>query len=145
MAKKELEYYNSEITSNEPDERTKQRRYLEVLGNAHTKMWVEVSRIDWMIADSQKRIEQLRSVGKDGKVKWLPSVSGTAASTELQSSQFLTEGLHKMSLVHKERVEKMRSETYRSLENLETAEELGSQKIFDRETGEMKPLVSVAL
>ncbi|EME87522.1 uncharacterized protein MYCFIDRAFT_75370 [Pseudocercospora fijiensis CIRAD86] len=53
-----------------------------MLGSVHTKTWLEASSCDWMIADSKKRIEQLRSAATNsGKVSWRAGCSDLAAKT----------------------------------------------------------------
>ena len=70
---REAEYYNLG-TATPPDEKLQKRRYVETLGTVHTKVWIELSQCDWMIADSQKHIEQLRSANNSevGRVTWRP-------------------------------------------------------------------------
>ncbi len=82
---KEAEYYRAKTSDNASDISMK-RRYVEILGSMQYKLWARASAYDWMIADSQKRIEQIRSAHKsaDGKtVTWRPSPS---SSGPLESS-----------------------------------------------------------
>lgn len=91
LAQKEADYYNMATDSPDSNEKVRKRRYLEALGNVQTKIWVEVSKLDWMIMDSNKQIEQFRSAKahENGNVTWLPSLSNQAASAEPQESKSL--------------------------------------------------------
>ncbi|KAK3722213.1 hypothetical protein LTR37_002646 [Vermiconidia calcicola] len=111
LAEKEIEYYGLDADAG-PYEKTKRRRYLEVLGNIHTKVWVEASKCDWMIADSQKRIEQLRSAAgtPDGKVTWLPPLSTPAPAAESHLSEDVLKASVKLVQARKQAVEGMRTE-----------------------------------
>ncbi|KXS96193.1 hypothetical protein AC578_2817 [Pseudocercospora eumusae] len=80
LSEKELDYYNSPGTSEDSPDKAAKLRYLETLGSVHTKTWLEASSCDWMIADSKKRIEQLRSAAtNNGKVSWRAVCSDLAA------------------------------------------------------------------
>ncbi|KAF7186885.1 hypothetical protein HII31_11845 [Pseudocercospora fuligena] len=80
LSEKELDYYNSPGTSEDSPDKAAKLRYLETLGSVHTKTWLEASSCDWMIADSKKRIEQLRSAAtNNGKVSWRAGCSDLAA------------------------------------------------------------------
>ncbi|KAK5152919.1 hypothetical protein LTS14_008027 [Recurvomyces mirabilis] len=62
LAKREADMYSIPMQPmGEGDERLAARRYIEVLGNTHQKVWNRISQCDWMIADAQKRVTQLQA------------------------------------------------------------------------------------
>lgn len=90
LARKEADYYNaSSAPFSESDEKLAARRYVETLGNAHGKVWQEVSKCDWMMADARKRIQQLQSSLADGKVTWMPGLSPAASRAKPEISKML--------------------------------------------------------
>lgn len=83
LSEKEAKYYNqSQSSEGEPatPERREELAYIIQLGNAHVQTWREVNSHDWMIADSNKRLAQLRSKldGDNDKVTWRAGCSEAA-------------------------------------------------------------------
>ena len=111
LAVKEAEYYDFNGQS-DSGEKVKKRRYIETLGNVHTKVWVEVNKCDWMIADVQKRTEQLRSsnTSKNGRMTWLPPLSATESRTEPRTAQGMLEGYYYLVQERKASIESTRAE-----------------------------------
>ncbi|KAK4506746.1 hypothetical protein PRZ48_000479 [Zasmidium cellare] len=83
LSEKEAEFYtNPGSNSGTPDSKEK-LRYLEALSAAQRHSWMEVSLVDWMLADSQKRIDQRRSaLENQGQVTWrAPATAQTVSPT----------------------------------------------------------------
>lgn len=81
LAEKEGEYYRlcDEPVGLKAEEKKKMAAYIRVLGVQHTNLWLAVSRTDWMIADTQKRIEQHRAREQGGEdAVWMPETMHTA-------------------------------------------------------------------
>lgn len=93
-----------------------------------------------MIANSQKRMEQLRSADKDGSVTWLPPpLSAAASATEHQMSQEILQGFHKLTQGRKKLIEQARTDVSRELADPEV--KLDEAMVQD-ENGEWKNAVS---
>ncbi|KAF1347057.1 hypothetical protein BDV97DRAFT_358404 [Delphinella strobiligena] len=67
MAVNEAEYHSSPSGKNEES-----RISLEILNHLHINAYLEISQLDWMIADSQKTALQLRTLAENKK-PWVPS------------------------------------------------------------------------
>ncbi|KAK4540825.1 hypothetical protein LTR36_008902 [Oleoguttula mirabilis] len=89
LAKKEADFFNlSSNGSADTDLTIAARRYVELLGQVHTQIWLDASKCDWMIADARKRIEQLQSSRSTAEhtVTWVPSLSASAGPVKLEMS-----------------------------------------------------------
>ena len=88
LSDKEAEYYNSSISKvdDKSPEKIHKLRYLETLGSTHARIWEQATRCDWMIADSQKRIAQLKSTHDSGNVTWRAACSAEASKADLRHS-----------------------------------------------------------
>lgn len=82
LSEKEAEYYNSSESKTDATNTSYLQRYLKVLSASHRKTWEEVSMLDWMIADSKKRVKQRRSaLDSQGQVTWRATPPDTSAVT----------------------------------------------------------------
>ncbi|KAF2169848.1 hypothetical protein M409DRAFT_52340 [Zasmidium cellare ATCC 36951] len=76
LSEKEAEYYNSADSKSDTPNRKEMLRYLDLLSAGQRLTWSEVSMVDWMIADSQKRLNQGRSASDNqGQVTWRASTT----------------------------------------------------------------------
>lgn len=81
LSEKERDYYNIPGQKEDSPGKAANLRYIELLGSLHTKTWLQVSSYDWMIADTNKRIEQVKSAAadKNGQVTWRAGCSDLAS------------------------------------------------------------------
>jgi hypothetical protein len=96
------------------EEKIRRRRVLETQGNMHMSTWVLVSQSDWMVADLNKRIEQIRSAkqSEDGKtVTWLPGVSAEASANGLETSRALMKPIAKAIRANEDGLKELKSQT----------------------------------
>lgn len=133
MAKKEAGYYSLAESSAETDERTKARRYLEVMGTLHTRLWLGVSKVDWMIADSKKRIAQLESANDGSNITWVPPVTGPPPA-ELHYSKLFVDVLREAVSARRNLIQQT---------NLLMKGDLPAGRMRDPQTGGMHDMVSI--
>lgn len=89
LLEKEAQYYrirDSDTTVGYDAEQAKKqlRAYCETLANEHVSLWLAVSKIDWCIADSQKRIAQHQQFPK-GQYQVTSKPSPAASLSFVQS------------------------------------------------------------
>jgi len=86
MAAKEAEYYDTSHITPQKDER---RISLEVLGHVHINAYLEISQLDWCIADSQKNILQIRAMQEGSH--WIPDAPTNKVAVPTLTLQLLDE------------------------------------------------------
>ncbi|KAL2352299.1 hypothetical protein BJ546DRAFT_989256 [Cryomyces antarcticus] len=100
LAEREAAYYAERAGSPSRDEK---RAKLELLGSMHSTHWKDISDIDWMIADSQKNILQLRAM--INKSKWIPELSRASEKGDPQSTLNELLGLREKLLASRMQIE----------------------------------------
>lgn len=134
LAREEAKYYNEPDSSPLKSER---RRVVEFLGSVHTKIWIDVSQMDWMIADSQKNIQQVRSWDNKtsgGEIQhWMPPLSTAAAKTPPKRSLQMFKQFAKEAEGQHQTIEVMKSEAAMIIGD--PTFDMRAQKIVNPETG----------
>ncbi|KAI5369283.1 hypothetical protein Slin15195_G001590 [Septoria linicola] len=83
LSDEEAKYYSTFSKSSDTSpEKQHALLYLETLGSTHTKIWRQANACDWMIADSQKRILQLRSAKENNGTTTYRAASTVQATPE---------------------------------------------------------------
>lgn len=86
IAAKEAEYYKTSSSTPQKEER---RIALEVLNHLHINAYLEISQLDWCVADSQKNILQIRAMEKDSH--WIPEAPTSKPAVPIHTLQLLDE------------------------------------------------------
>lgn len=127
MATKEAEYYDTSSSTPQKEER---RIALEVLGHVHMNVYLEISQVDWCIADSKKNILQIRAMDK--KSHWIPDAPTTKVATPTLTMQLLDE-LERDNAVSMEDLEVLKENTAMALNdpNLQVVDTKTGQALKD--------------
>ncbi|GAB7352684.1 hypothetical protein MBLNU459_g3045t1 [Dothideomycetes sp. NU459] len=124
---KEAEYYKTSSSTPAKDER---RIALEVLNHLHINAYLEISQLDWCIADSQKNILQIRAMEKD--THWIPDAPKSTMGVPKHTLQLLDE-LERDNTFSLEELEMLKESTASALNdpNLEAIDTKTGQPVKD--------------
>lgn len=108
---------NDPGTATEAFEDMRVRALLRLLNNTHTYLWSQISDIDWMIADTNKQILQLRAK-EDGGKTWEPGLSREAKEVVPRNAvEFLAVGMAQQRM-HQGLLEGQMGEVRREVERV---------------------------
>ncbi|KAL1297658.1 hypothetical protein AAFC00_006213 [Neodothiora populina] len=140
MAVKEAEYHAKD------DKKEADRIRLEVMNHLHINAYLEISQLDWMIADSQKTQLQLKTLkDSDNKSAWIPAPPADSSKIVPKHTLQLLDELERDQVASMEDLEMIREHTYAALNDplLEALDKNTGQKVADPWAAARKDLEEV--
>lgn len=132
LAVREAEYHSSAATT---DETAKEdaRIALEVMNHLHINAYLEISQHDWMIADSQKKQLQLKTLEQSKQSPWIPAAPPNSDRLVPKHTLLLLEELERDNLVGIEELEIIKANTQVALDDpaLEAIDKFTGMKVGD--------------
>lgn len=133
LAVKEAAYHSSADTSDE-SEREVNRIALEVMNHLHINAYLEISQHDWMIADSQKKALQLKTLSQSSSTTpWIPPPPTGSDRVELKHTLLLLDELKRDTTATIEELEFVKANTMLALQSpgLEAFDRVTGKKVED--------------